>query len=122
MKKARWISAAIGTAVLTAGFALPATAAFASGPDGDGGVLSVLSAASASAPPRWWPLAVAVATTRNCSASSDTVGGSPAGEPPTVVSGQKVRTGRMIRLRRVAFLLPSALIRSLDSSQSPYSA
>src|SRR6266487_2883767 len=28
----------------------------------------------------------------------------------------------MIRLRRVAFLLPSALSESLDSSQSPYSA
>ena len=35
---------------------------------------------------------------------------------------QNVRTGRMIRLRRVAFLLPSALRESLDSSQSPYSA
>ena len=35
---------------------------------------------------------------------------------------QNVRTGRMIRLRRVAFLLPSALSESLDSSQSPYSA
>ena len=35
---------------------------------------------------------------------------------------QNVRTGRMIRLRRVAFLLPSALSRSLASSQSPYSA
>jgi hypothetical protein len=35
---------------------------------------------------------------------------------------QNVRTGRMIRLRRVAFLLPSALSESLESSQSPYSA
>ena len=43
---------------------------------------------------------------------------------PARVSGeaQNVRTGRMIRLRRVAFLLPSALSESLDSSQSPYSA
>ena len=38
------------------------------------------------------------------------------------LQGQNVRTGRMIRLRRVAFLLPSALSESLDSSQSPYSA
>lgn len=38
------------------------------------------------------------------------------------VQAQNVRTGRMIRLRRVAFLLPSALSESLDSSQSPYSA
>jgi|GEM_PF-2866785 len=37
-------------------------------------------------------------------------------------AGQHVRTARMIRLRRVAFLLPSALSRILDSSQSPYSA
>jgi ChpA-C len=51
MKKARWISAAIGTAVLTAGFALPATAAFAqSGPDGDAGVLSLLSGNDVNAP------------------------------------------------------------------------
>jgi hypothetical protein len=50
MKKARWVSAAVGTAVLTAGFALPATAAFASGPDGDGGVLSVLSGNTVNAP------------------------------------------------------------------------
>ena len=51
MKKARWISAAIGTAVLTAGFALPATAAFAqSGPNGDAGVLSLLSGNDVNAP------------------------------------------------------------------------
>ena len=45
MKKARWISAAIGTAVLTAGFVLPVSAAFADGPSGNGnaGVLSLLS-------------------------------------------------------------------------------
>jgi hypothetical protein len=35
---------------LTAGFALPATAAFASGPNGDGGVLSVLSGNTVNAP------------------------------------------------------------------------
>jgi hypothetical protein len=51
MKKARWISAAIGTAVLTAGFALPASAAFAqSGPNGDAGVLSLLSGNDVNAP------------------------------------------------------------------------
>jgi len=45
------------------------------------------------------------------------------GMPGRVSGGaQNVRTGRMIRLRRVAFLLPSALSKSLDSSQSPYSA
>lgn len=45
------------------------------------------------------------------------------GDPGRVSGGaQNVRTGRMIRLRRVAFLLPSALSESLDSSQSPYSA
>ena len=51
MKNARWVSAAVGTAVLTAGFALPASAAFAdSGPDGDAGVLSVLSGNTVNAP------------------------------------------------------------------------
>jgi hypothetical protein len=34
----------------------------------------------------------------------------------------RVRTGRMIWRRRVAFLLPSAFSRSRASSQSPYSA
>ena len=53
MKKARWISAAIGTAVLTAGFVLPAGAAFAdSGPsdNGNAGVLSLLSGNDVNAP------------------------------------------------------------------------
>jgi len=53
MKKARWISAAIGTAVLTAGFVLPAGAALAdSGPSGNGnaGVLSLLSGNDVNAP------------------------------------------------------------------------
>ena len=51
MKKARWISAAIGTAVLAAGFVLPASAAFAqSGPNGDAGVLSLLSGNDVNAP------------------------------------------------------------------------
>ena len=52
MKKARWISAAIGTAVLTAGFVLPASAAFADGPSGNGnaGVLSLLSGNDVNAP------------------------------------------------------------------------
>jgi hypothetical protein len=52
MKKARWISAAIGTAVLTAGFVLPASAAFADGPRGNGnaGVLSLLSGNDVNAP------------------------------------------------------------------------
>jgi ChpA-C len=53
MKKARWISAAIGTAVLTAGFVLPAGAAFADpGPSGNGnaGVLSLLSGNDVNAP------------------------------------------------------------------------
>ena len=52
MKKARWISAAIGTAVLTAGFVLPASAAFADGPNGNGnaGVLSLLSGNDVNAP------------------------------------------------------------------------
>ena len=51
MKKARWISAAIGTAVLAAGFVLPASAAFAqSGPNGDAGVLSLLSGNNVNAP------------------------------------------------------------------------
>src|SRR5260370_20940864 len=51
MKKARWVSAAAGTAVLVAGFALPASVAFAdSGPNGDGGVLSILSGNDVNAP------------------------------------------------------------------------
>ena len=51
MKNARWVSAAAGAAVLVAGFALPASAAFAdSGPDGDSGVLSVLSGNNVNAP------------------------------------------------------------------------
>jgi hypothetical protein len=53
MKKARWVSAAAGTAVLVAGFAFPVGAAFAdSGPsgDGNGGVLSVLSGNDVNAP------------------------------------------------------------------------
>ena len=52
MKKARWISAAIGTAVLTAGFVLLASAAFADGPSGNGnaGVLSLLSGNDVNAP------------------------------------------------------------------------
>jgi LPXTG-motif cell wall-anchored protein len=51
MKKARWVSVAAGTAVLVAGFALPATAAFADGGgDGNGGVLSVLSGNDVNAP------------------------------------------------------------------------
>jgi hypothetical protein len=44
------------------------------------------------------------------------------GRPRLPGSVHNVRTGRMIRLRRVAFLLPSALSKSLASSQSPYSA
>ncbi|HEV2256574.1 MAG TPA: hypothetical protein VGS06_25815 [Streptosporangiaceae bacterium] len=52
MNKARWVSAAAGTAVLVAGLALPAGAAFADGPSGDGnsGVLSVLSGNDVNAP------------------------------------------------------------------------
>src|SRR6202035_1682740 len=51
MNKARWVSAAAGAAVLVAGFALPASAAFAgSGPNGDSGVLSVLSGNDVNAP------------------------------------------------------------------------
>jgi len=52
MKKARWISAAIGTAVLTAGFVLSASAAFADGPsdNGNAGVLSLLSGNDVNAP------------------------------------------------------------------------
>jgi hypothetical protein len=52
MKKARWISAAISTAVLTTGFVLPAGAAFADGPSGSGnaGVLSLLSGNNVNAP------------------------------------------------------------------------
>jgi hypothetical protein len=52
MKKARWISAAIGTAVLTAGLVLPAGAALADGPSGNGnaGVLSLLSGNDVNAP------------------------------------------------------------------------
>jgi LPXTG-motif cell wall-anchored protein len=51
MNKARWVSAAVGTAVLVAGFAWPASAAFAdSGPNGDSGVLSVLSGNDVNAP------------------------------------------------------------------------
>ena len=51
MNKARWVSAAAGTAVLVAGLALPASAAFADpGPNGDGGVLSVLSGNDVNAP------------------------------------------------------------------------
>ena len=43
--KARWISAAIGTAVLTVGFVLPASVAFADGPsdNGNAGAISALS-------------------------------------------------------------------------------
>ena len=52
MKKARWISAAIGTTVLAAGFMQPASAAFAQGPggNGNGGVLSLLSGNTVNAP------------------------------------------------------------------------
>ena len=51
MNKARWVSAAVGTAVLVAGFAWPASAAFAdSGPNGDSGVLSALSGNDVNAP------------------------------------------------------------------------
>ena len=51
MKKARWVSAAVGTVVLAAGFAAPASAAFADGGgDGNGGVLSVLSGNNVNAP------------------------------------------------------------------------
>jgi hypothetical protein len=51
MKNSRWVSAAVGTAVLTAGLALPASAALAdSGPNGDAGVLSVLSGNTVNAP------------------------------------------------------------------------
>src|SRR5260370_11906317 len=51
MKKAGWVSAAAGSAVLVAGFALPASVAFAdSGPNGDGGVLSILSGNDVNAP------------------------------------------------------------------------
>jgi len=51
MKKARWVSAAAGTAVLVAGFTLPASAAFADGGgNGNGGVLSVLSGNNVNAP------------------------------------------------------------------------
>ncbi|HJY96953.1 MAG TPA: chaplin family protein, partial [Streptosporangiaceae bacterium] len=52
MNKARWVSAAAGTAVLVAGLAWPAGAAFADGPSGDGnsGVLSILSGNDVNAP------------------------------------------------------------------------
>ena len=52
MKRARWISAAISTAVLTAGLVLPAIAAFADSPSGNGnaGVLSLLSGNDVTAP------------------------------------------------------------------------
>ena len=51
MNKARWVSAAAGTAVLVAGFALPAAAAFADGGgNGNSGVLSVLSGNNVNAP------------------------------------------------------------------------
>jgi LPXTG-motif cell wall-anchored protein len=57
MKKARWVTAAAGTAVLAAGFTLPATAAYAGGggngggsSNGNGGLLSVLSGNTVNAP------------------------------------------------------------------------
>jgi small secreted domain DUF320 len=51
MEKARWVSAAVGTAVLVAGFAITPSAAFADGGgDGNGGVLSVLSGNGVNAP------------------------------------------------------------------------
>jgi hypothetical protein len=49
MKMARWVSAAAGAALLTAGFAMPASAAVADG-NGNGGVLSVLSGNTVNAP------------------------------------------------------------------------
>jgi hypothetical protein len=49
MKMARWVSAAAGAALLTAGFAMPASAAVADG-NGNGGVLSVLSGNDVNAP------------------------------------------------------------------------
>jgi hypothetical protein len=54
MKKARWITAAAGTAVLAAGFVLPgATAAYADtnpNGNGNGGLLSILGGNTANAP------------------------------------------------------------------------
>jgi ChpA-C len=51
MKKARWISAVAGAAVLVAGFALPASAAVADGGgNGNAGVLSLLSGNDVNAP------------------------------------------------------------------------
>ena len=50
MKRARWFSAAAATAVLTAGFALPASAAFADSGNGNAGILSALSGNVVNAP------------------------------------------------------------------------
>jgi hypothetical protein len=53
MKRSRWISAAVSTAALTVGFALPATAAFAAGGgngNGNAGIASVLSGNTVNAP------------------------------------------------------------------------
>src|SRR5260370_8190417 len=89
MKKARWVSAGGGTAVLVAGFALPASVAFAdSGPNGDGGVLSILSGndvnAPVSAPVNVCGIAVALLGGANAgcaggASSSTTVNGSGSG-------------------------------------------
>jgi hypothetical protein len=51
MKKARWISAVAGAAVLVAGFALPASAAVVDGGgNGNAGILSLLSGNDVNAP------------------------------------------------------------------------
>src|ERR1700753_1947675 len=50
MKRARWFSAAAATAVLTAGFALTASAAFADSGNGNAGILSALSGNVVNAP------------------------------------------------------------------------
>ena len=112
MKKVRWLSAAAGTALVAATFALPgAGVAYASG-NGNitgNGNLSLLSGNTVNAPIRANPPGHGKSAVVAPSSTAAT-------------KAQNVRTGRMIRLRRVAFLLPSALSKSLDSSQSPYSA
>ena len=91
MKKARWVSAAVGTAVLTAGFAWPASAAFAdSGPNGDAGVLSVLSGNTVNAPVSLPVNVCGVAVTLIGGANAGCAGGAASN---TVIAGSGGRAG-----------------------------
>lgn len=112
MKKVRWVSATAGAALVAAMFALPgAGVAHASDNGNTTGNFNIPIV-----PFRGKPRTRRLRTGRVCQRHTRPV------FLVATVQAQNVRTGRMIRLRRVAFLLPSALSESLDSSQSPYSA